>query len=340
MEWIAQRRFEMTFARFLWLLVFSAALAACSGNLGGGQSTLPGMPQTGTNGTQQQLAPAPATPTPNSASNVATVGDTLAPQALPGINGWGGSIAFSKPAASPAASPNSKSTATPVPATPGGAVSVGITASVVEPTDAPHFGTASAKRRDKHDPNAITPLFFISLLATSDLTLDEYPKISVNVPRDVASAHRDDLFALALYDPEQKEKAYRLAVAERDLSSPLPGSAPTPVVTAVPTPAPAPTPFGMPNGAVSFTPPPIGPQLSGESLPPEYVAFTATQTPLKLKANRPVVFAFYTVPPPPSPSPSASPAPAVSASPSAASSTASPSSSALPTASTKPADLR
>jgi hypothetical protein len=340
----------MTFARVLWLLIFAAATAACSGNLGGGQSTLPGMPQNGTNANGQQMAPPPPTPTPNSASNVATVGDTLTPQALPAINGWGGSITFAKPTAAPSASPNPKVSGTPADVSAASSVSVGITASVVEPTDAPHFGSAS-KKRAKRDPNAISALLFVSLLSTSDLTLAQYPKIAFDVPREVAATHRDDVYALALYDPEQKEKSYRLGVAERDLSSPMPGSMPAPVATLVPTPGP-PTPFGMPpNGPAALTPPPVGAQMGGDSLPPEYIAFKATAAVLKLKSNRPVVFALYAVAPPPTPAPSLTPpgsAPA-SAAPSASSlpsplglpsPSSVPSASSLPAPTAKPIDTR
>jgi hypothetical protein len=320
----------MTFARVLWLLIFAAATAACSGNLGGGQSTLPGMPQNGTNANGQQMAPPPPTPTPNSASNVATVGDTLTPQALPAINGWGGSITFAKPTAAPSASPNPKVSGTPADVSAASSVSVGITASVVEPTDAPHFGSAS-KKRAKRDPNAISALLFVSLLSTSDLTLAQYPKIAFDVPREVAATHRDDVYALALYDPEQKEKSYRLGVAERDLSSPMPGS--------------------MPDGPAALTPPPVGAQMGGDSLPPEYIAFKATAAVLKLKSNRPVVFALYAVAPPPTPAPSLTPpgsAPA-SAAPSASSlpsplglpsPSSVPSASSLPAPTAKPIDTR
>jgi hypothetical protein len=144
-------------------------------------------------------------------------------------------------------------------------------------------------------------------LATADVTLAEYPKIAVEVPRDIAAKHRDDTFALALYDPEQKDKAYRLDVAERDLSSPSPGSIPSPAATPVPTPQATPPLFGMPNGAIAFTPPPVGAGLGASSLPPEYIAFKGTAQALTLKANRPIIFAFYAAPPEPSPSPSPSP---------------------------------
>jgi hypothetical protein len=161
-------------------------------------------------------------------------------------------------------------------------------------------------------------LLFISLLATSDVAFDHYPAIAVDVPRDIVAKHRNDLFALALYDPEQKDKSYRLAVAERDLSSPAPGTMPS----ATPTPTPTATPTLQPNGpnaALSFTPPPVGTGLGADSLPPERVAFQATATNLTLRANRPVVFALYAVAPTPTPSPSPSAKPGASAAPAAAS---------------------
>jgi hypothetical protein len=291
----------MTFARFFWPLVCLAALAACSGNIGGGQSTLPGTLPNGTN--PQQIAPAAATATPVSASNVATVGDNaVASQALPLIQGWGGSISFPKPSAAPSPSPNPKASASPTDATVPNAVSIGITSSVVEPSDAPHLGSAAAKRRAKHDSSTPSGLLYISLLATSDVAFAEYPKIAVDVPRDVVAKYRDDVFALALYDPEQKTKAYRLAVAERDLSSPDPQTLPS--ATPVPTPAPSPTPFGVQNGPGAFTPPPVGSGLDSSSLPPERIAFKAAAANLTLRANVPAVFALYAISASPSPSPS------------------------------------
>ena len=238
----------MIFARVFWPLLGCAALAACSGNIGGGQSTLPGTLQNGTN--PQGLATGvAATPTPSSASNVATVGANPATQALPTVAGWGGSIAFAKPSAAPSASPNPKASSAAADAGGGNSASIGVTASVVEPSDAPHF-SAGSKRHSKHDAGAPTALFFISLLAPSDIAFAQYPKIAVDVPRDVIAKHRDDVFALALYDPERKDKTYRLAVAERDLSRPGPQSLPS----ATPVPTPMPTPFGMSNGAQAFHP--------------------------------------------------------------------------------------
>jgi hypothetical protein len=158
------------------------------------------------------------------------------------------------------------------------------------------------------------------------------------VPRDIASKHRDDSYALALYDPEQKDKSYHLGIADRDFSSPLPGTLPTAAPTPRPTPTQTPTPFGAPFGATGFTPPPIGQGLGSNSggLPPEHVAFMGTAATLALKANRPVVFALYAIPPTPTPSPSPSPKGGASPSPSPAASGASPSPVPSASASTVP----
>jgi hypothetical protein len=148
-------------------------------------------------------------------------------------------------------------------------------------------------------------LLFISIMATSDLTLATYPKIAITVPDVIAVKHRADTFALALFDPEQKARAYRLDVAERDLSSPDPGSMPTLIATSTPTPVPTASPASAPFGA-SLAPPPMTNPKPVSTLPPEYVAFQATATTLTLKADRPAVFALYAIAPRATPSPQAS----------------------------------
>ncbi len=297
----------MPVSRFLWPLLV-AGLTACSGNLGGGQSTLPGAPL-GTNSVQQAPLPAP-TASPVSASLVASVGDSLDAQPLPSIMGWGGTIAFTKPVPSPSASPNAKQSAVPD----AGPISVGVTAAVVEPADAPHFAAAAKGK------GVSKGLLYVSLLPTADLTLAQYPKIAVDVPRDTVAKYRDRPFALALYDPETKEKTYRLAVAERDLASPAPS--PSSPATATPAPVISMNPGQMQN-PTALTPPPVGSALGDAMLPPERIAFLPTASTLVLRANRPVVFVVYAAPaasPQPSAKPSAgsSPAPAPSSSPSPA----------------------
>jgi hypothetical protein len=202
--------------------------------------------------------------------------------------------------------PNPKRSRAPDPTSPT-SIPIGITTSVIEPSDAPHFSLNSSRRHAKHESGP-TPLLFISVMATSDLTLATYPKLAINVPHDTAIKHHADTFALALFDPEQKVKVYQLAVAERDFSSPAPGSMPTPIAMSTLAPVPTASPTTTPFGA-SLTPPQITTPKPVSTLPPEYVAFQATAAALVLKADRPVVFALYAIRPQatPSPAPEASP---------------------------------
>jgi len=303
-------------------LAFAAALAACSGNIGGGSSTLPG---SGASPISQVAQPT-ATPTPLQANIIATYGDPKvgsAPQPLPTIQGYGGTISFAAPSAAPK----------------GGPVSIGITAGIVEPTDAPVFDPAAEARKKnfllglkKADKSAPVPLFFISLIATSDVSLHELPKISIDVARDIVLKYREGSFGLALFDPSKKTKRYDLAVAERDVASPLPAASPSP------SPSPAPSSSASPSPAPSLKPgqtavPTSSPRPSpSPTLPPQRIGFMNTAVDLELVANRPVVFALYAVPVP-KPSPSPRPKPHASGSPAAlASPTAAPASSASPTA--------
>ncbi|GAC1428907.1 MAG: hypothetical protein NVSMB5_23520 [Candidatus Velthaea sp.] len=302
----------MKFARIAMPLAFVSALAACSGNIGGGQSSLPGGPQT----PQGQIAQPVATSTPSFSNNIASVGESTAPQPLPAVAGYGGTVSFPKPAATASTTPNPKASPTPL----GGPLAVGITASIVEPTDAPKFNATGKKRGllgKKDDPSAPKPLLFISLLATGDVTFDAYPKFAIDVPREIATKYRDGSFGLALFDPSEKGKRYRLSVAERDLSTPAPGATSAtakPMPTHKPTPVPAPS--GTPGPNSGLPPPPLASpeHARTDTLPPQRIAFESSTANLTLHANRPVVFALYALPAQPSPSPS----PATSATPKAA----------------------
>ena len=308
----------MKYARILAPLAFAAALAACSGNIGGGQSSLPGGP---TAPIAQVTQPAP-TASPVSATDIASVGEgATGPQPLPTIAGYGGTVAFAKPASAASATPNPK-----VSATPSGPIAIGITAAIVEPTDAPKFDPVAASKkhgllgRRRPDPNALKPLLFITLLATNDVTFDTYPRFEIDVPREVVTKYRDGAFALALYDPALKDKRYRLAVAERDFSTPAPSTTQKPALsgTSTPTAPPAATPSPRPSGSAypglasaTFRPAPP----AAATLPPMRIAFMGTAATLSLKANRPVVFALYAIPTLPSPAPSPLPSPKPSSSP-------------------------
>jgi len=289
-----------------WLgasLVLAAALAACSGNLGGGSSTLPG---TGASPISQVAQPT-ATPTPLQANSIATYGDprVVGPQPLPTIQGYGGTITFPTP--NPSSTPK------------GGQepVAIGLTAGIAAPTDAPVFDPSAEARKHNFllglkgaDKSAPIPLFFISLVSTSDVTLHELPKIAIDVPRDIVLKYRSGAFGLALFDPSKKSKHYDLAVAEIDSTSPaplasaLPQPSPSPSASSSASPSPGPT---LRPGQPATLSPTVAPKAS-PTLPPQRIAFKATATELQLVANRPVVFALYAIPAP-KPSPSQSPKP-------------------------------
>jgi hypothetical protein len=326
-----------------WLgasLALAATLAACSGNIGGGSSTLPG---SGASPISQVAQPT-ATPTPLQANSIVTYGDPsiAGPQPLPTIAGYGGTITLPTPGPSPKGQQP---------------VAIGITAGIVQPTDAPVFDPAAEARRHsfllglkKADQSVPVPLFFISIVATSDVTLHELPKLAIDVPRDIVLKYRKGTFGLALFDPSKKSKHYDLAVAEMDqgasaavtrsvLASPTPSgpplAAPSPSASPLPSPSFAPSP--LPSLRPGQTPPPNTTPVpkATPTLPPARIAFTSTAMELQLVANRPVVFALYAIPvPKPSPSPSAKPTAAAHGSPGAS---PSPAASGSPSVATSPA---
>jgi len=280
-----------------WLgasLALVAALAACSGNIGGGSSTLPG----GGASPISQVAQPTATPTPLQANSIVTYGDPgiAGPQPLPTIAGYGGTVTLPTPGPSPKGQQP---------------VAIGITAGIVQPTDAPVFDPAAEKRKHnflagltKADTSAPVPLFFIALVATSDVTLHQLPKFAIDVPRDIVLKYRAGTFGLALFDPSKKSKRYDLDVAGIDQASPAPRASMAPVPSPTPSVAPSALPSLRPGQIPSpgATPAP----KPSATLPPQRIAFLGTATDLQLVANRPVVFALYAIP---VPKPTASPAP-------------------------------
>src|SRR6202163_4544594 len=321
-------------------VVLGATVAACSGSFGSGT----GLPNT--MATPNFGGNASPTPPATSSSVVLTYGESTAFQALPEVGGYGGSIAFPK-GPEPTAAP-------PEPAPTPVAVAIGATLSIVKPVDGPDLNFVSGKGKHKRNRELPARAFaYITLLPTHDATLESYPRIQIDVPREVASQYRDGEFGLALWNAGEKDSKYRLAVAERDTASTPPpirqtasASAPSgsPGATAKPgagsTAAPTAVPTGVTRSAVpggSASPgvgtlaPPAAP-----TLPPARLLFAGTATPLKLLANRPAVFALYALPHPSTPGPKSagSPAPARSAAPHA---TASSLPSGTPSASPAPA---
>jgi hypothetical protein len=328
----------MNSARFLLavLILLGAALAACSGNFGSGTTPPNGLLPSGN---LAGINPTP-TPTPNSASNIVTYGSSTAFQPLPTVGGYGGEIAFTVPSPKPSGFTD---------------IAVGATLSIVRPPDIPDLNLVTKGKTTKRERPA-RALAYITLLPTHDMTLESYPRIAIDVPRDVVTVYRESELGLALYNASSKDGTFRLAAAELDMSSPPPTASPNPSAppppTAIPlsaSPSPSPTPTAggsaRPSASPSVLPSGVTPSpgASGASaapsasptLPPERLVFAATVATLKLVANRPVVFALYALPvATPAPSPRASgalieAAPAASGSPvSAASGSAASSASA------------
>jgi hypothetical protein len=290
------------------LILVGAALAACSGNFGSGTTPPNGLLPSGN---LAGMNPTP-TPTPNFANNIVTYGSSSAFQPLPSAGGYGGAIAFPIPSPKPSGFTD---------------IAVGATISTVRPVDAPDLNLASKGKKGGHTrERPARSLVYITLLPTHDMTLESYPRIAVDVPRDIASVYRENEYGIALYNAGAKDTTFKMAVAELDTASPPPMPTPNPSAppppTAIPVSATA-APSGTRSAAVgSPTPLPSGvtpaPGTSGSpaagtpsaspTLPPQRIVFAGTATSLKLTANRTVVFAVYALPiatPPPIPSASA-----------------------------------
>ncbi|HEY6234298.1 MAG TPA: hypothetical protein VIW69_04215 [Candidatus Elarobacter sp.] len=279
-----------------------------------------------------------ASPTPpaTSSSVILTYGESTAFQPLPEVGGYGGAIAFPK-APEPTAAPSPKSkgkNATPEPAATPVAVSIGATLSIVKPQDGPDLNFVSGKGKKKRTRELPARAFaYITLLPTHDAILESFPRVQLDVPREVASQYRDGEFGLALWNSGEKDSKYRLAVAELDTASTPPPvrvrepaalSSGSPGATAKPgaaTSAPTATPTSATRTSGSPAPgssaiPGLGTAApsAAPTLPPARLLFAGTAVPLKLVANRPAVFALYALPHPATPAPKASGSPAASGS--------------------------
>jgi len=274
--------------------------------------------------------PTTPSPAPSAASVILTYGTSTEFQSLTEVGGYGGAIAFPK-APEPTAAPSPKSTpknATPAAAPTPVAIAIGATLSIVKPQDGPDLNFESGKGRKRKTRGApARALAYVVLLPTHDATLATYPRITLDVPREIASQYRDGEFGLALWNSGEKDSKYRLAVAELDTKgTPPPSAVRAPVAplasiragaTAAPSPGVSTTPrtigFNGASPAPGTSPGPIGTATptSAPTLPPERLLFAGTASTLKLLANRPAVFALYALPhPSTSPAPKASGAPA------------------------------
>jgi hypothetical protein len=294
--------------------------------------------------------PTTPSPAPSAASVILTYGTSTEFQPLDSVGGYGGSIAFPK-APEPTAAPSPKSTpknATPAPAPTPVAIAIGATLSIVKPQDGPDLNFESGKGRHRKTREApARALAYVVLLPTHDATLATYPRITLDVPREIASQYRDGEFGLALWNSGEKDRKYRLAVAELDITSTPPPAVVRPVApqasiragaSAAPSPGASATARTVAFGGASLppgtSPGPLGTSTptAAPTLPPARLLFAGTATTLKLLANRPAVFALYALP-----HPSTSPAPKTSGAPASATRTSGGASSAPTTIETTPA---
>ncbi|HZO95527.1 MAG TPA: hypothetical protein VFB22_17395 [Candidatus Baltobacteraceae bacterium] len=299
----------------------------------------------------------PPSAAPVSSNAVLTYGASTAFQELPEVGGYSGAIAFPKePEPTPAPA---KKGQTPAPAGTAQDIAIGATLYVKKPEDGPDLNFEKGKGRHKKSrEHPARALAWIELLPTHDATLPAYPRIAVDVPREIASEYRDGEFGIGLWNSGAKDNAYRLAVEEVDQSStppPMVVHAAAPAGTARPSPgasaSPHPsgmatmTPFGTPSPSPSASASPgfHAPGLGGTvvhpgpsaapTLPPARMLFAGAATPLKLVANRPAIFVLYALPhPAATPTPSASPKAAAAATKTAGSPTPSPAASGSPAA--------
>lgn len=308
----------MNVARFFVavLILLGAALAACSGNFGSGTTPPNGLLPSGN---LAGINPTP-TPTPNSASNIVTYGSSAEFQPLPSAGGYGGAIAFPVPSPKPSGFSD---------------VAIGATLSLVKPDAAPDLNLATKGKKGRKRERPARALAYVTLLPTHDVTLASYPRIAIDVPREIVTVYRVEELGLALYNSASKDGTFKLAVAEVDTATPPPTPTPNPSapppptaipVSASPSPSPSPTASGAgpaprPSGAPSGPATPAAPTPS-PTLPPQRVLFAGTAAELKMTANKPVVFALYALPvATPAPNPHASggsAAPVASGSPPAA----------------------
>jgi hypothetical protein len=205
-------------------------------------------------------------------------------------------------------------------------VPIGATLSLTKPDAAPDLNLATkgkGKRAGRKRERPARALAYLTLLPTHDVTLASYPRIAIDVPRDIVTVYRVSELGIALYNPAAKDSTFRLAVAEVDTATPPPSPTPNPSAPAAPTAIPvsaSASPGPTASGATP-TPRPSGAPSTGPSgsasaaptasptLPPQRVLFAATPSELKMVANQPVVFALYALPvatPTPGPHPSGS----------------------------------
>jgi hypothetical protein len=198
-------------------------------------------------------------------------------------------------------------------------MALGATLSVVKPQDGPDLNFESGKgKRKRTREHPARALAYVTLLPTHDAVLESYPRIQLDIPREIATQYRDGEFGLALWNSGEKDAKYRLAVAELDTTATPPplrvASVPAPAASGAIKPGASATPTGAPTTLLSTMRPGTSPSpgasavvvaapVASPTLPPARILFAGTASPLKLVANRPAIFALYALPHPAAASP-------------------------------------
>ena len=281
---------SMNSARFLVavLILAGAALAACSGNFGSGTTPPNGLLAVGQFGRHQSDADARRR-TPRATSS--TYGSLDAFQPLPNVAGYGGAIAFPVPSPKPSGFAD---------------VAVGATLSIVSPERRARSQPRDAKgKKGKKRERPARALVYLTLLPTHDMTLESYPRIAIDVPRDIVDdLSRERIRTRDLQRGHQRHDVPLGRRRTRHARRPPPTPTPNPSAPPPPdrdsgqrSPTPSPSPGASAHRVRRQPPLPsgvtAGPATSGSAasvasptLPPQRITFAGTAAPLKLTANR------------------------------------------------------
>jgi hypothetical protein len=193
---------------------------------------------------------------------------------LPNVGGYTASVAFPQTSASP--------------------TTMNVVSSLVLPATIPApFDLSTPKKKDK--PRPYKALLYISMIPTKTVTFDHFPQFVFGVPQTVIDSLGDkwDL-GLGFFDPTEKGKKFKLAVAERIAVA---TSAPTPTPSATSTPSPTPTPSATPspNPSASRTASPSPTPVPTPTIQLVAIGFGTPEMALTMEANKTYIFILYAI---------------------------------------------
>jgi hypothetical protein len=224
-------------------------------------------------GAQGSGIPLP-TGTPSSASGVINIAPSAGPQTLPNVGGYTASVAFPQTSASP--------------------TTMNVVSSLVLPVNIPApFDLSTPKKKDK--PRPYKALLYISMVPTKTVTFDHFPQFVFGVPQSVIDSLGDkwDL-GLGFFDPTEKGKKFKLAVADR-IAVATAAPTPTPSATATPTPTPTPSATPSPNPSASRTASPSPTPVPTPTIQLVAVGFGTPEMALTMEANKTYIFILYAI---------------------------------------------